>query len=108
MKIGQPADKPVLTPTTTTTATATPRAAQGDGPKTQPPAVQTEASAKVVLSDAAAVLKAATSSPQADFDAEKVERISQAIQGGTFKVDHGAIADKLIANAQELLNKPSH
>ena len=35
----------------------------------------------------------------------KVERISQSIQDGTFKVNHEAIADKLIANAQELLGK---
>ena len=37
------------------------------------------------------------------FDAAKVERISRSIQDGTFKVNPDAIADKLIANAQELL-----
>ena len=40
-----------------------------------------------------------------EFDADKVARMSQAIASGTFKVNPGAIADKLIANAQELLSK---
>ena len=83
-------------------------AATGDGAKTQPPAVESEASAKVVLSESAAALKSAATSVKGDFDAEKVERIGKAIDDGTFKVNAGAIADKLIANAQELLNKPSH
>ena len=38
------------------------------------------------------------------FDAAKVERITQAIRDGTFSVNAGAIADQLIANAQELLD----
>ena len=102
MKIGQPSDKPALTPA------GTPRTAAGDAPKVQPPAVEGEASAKVVLSDAAAALRSATPSAKADFDAEKVDRIGKAIDSGSFKVNHEAIADKLIANAKELLNKHSH
>ena len=41
----------------------------------------------------------------AEFDAEKVTRISKAIEDGTFKVNPEVIADKLIANAQELLSQ---
>ncbi|MFO1330403.1 MAG: flagellar biosynthesis anti-sigma factor FlgM [Rubrivivax sp.] len=37
------------------------------------------------------------------FDAAKVERLSKAIKDGTYQVNPEAIADKLIANAQELL-----
>ena len=37
------------------------------------------------------------------FDTAKVQRISDAIRNGEFKVNPEAIADKLIANAQELL-----
>ena len=102
MKIGQPADKPVLTPATSA------RTGAADTPKPQPAAVEGEASAKVVLSDAAAALMSATPSAKADFDADKVERISKAINDGSFKVNHEAVADKLIANAKELLSKYSH
>ncbi|KNZ34386.1 MAG: hypothetical protein AD742_03205 [Methylibium sp. NZG] len=106
MKIGQPADKPALTPA------GTPRTGAGDAPKVLPQqaggAPEGEASTKVVLSDAAAALMAATPSAKADFDAEKVERISKAIADGSFKVNPEAVADKLIANARELLNKYSH
>lgn len=44
-------------------------------------------------------------SGEGSFDQAKVDRISQAIREGTFKVDAGAIADKLISNAQELLGR---
>jgi negative regulator of flagellin synthesis FlgM len=103
MKIGNPADKPSLTPTTTA------RAGVGDGAKTQPPAVQGEASAQVVLSDSASALMStsAATAAKADFDADKVERIGKAIADGKYIVNHGAVADKLIANAAELLSKHS-
>ncbi len=67
-------------------------------------ATSTEASAQVALSSTAASLLSASTSA-AEFDSAKVDRISQAIERGEFKVDAGAIADKLIANAAELLKK---
>ena len=45
---------------------------------------------------------------RADFDQAKVERIAQAIRDGRFQVNAEVIADKLIANAQELLPKAQH
>ena len=67
-------------------------------------AAAADPSAKVELSSPPRpALLAGTSS--AEFDAEKVERISQAIADGTYKVNADAIADKLIANAQEVLGK---
>ncbi|MEI6026723.1 MAG: flagellar biosynthesis anti-sigma factor FlgM [Betaproteobacteria bacterium] len=42
---------------------------------------------------------------EGSFDAAKVERITQAIREGTFTVNAGAIADQLISNAQELLDR---
>lgn len=59
-----------------------------------------DASTKVALSPAASLL---VDDGNADFDAEKVARIAQAIQSGKFKVNAEAIADRLIANTAELL-----
>lgn len=102
MKIGQPADKAALAPTTTTT-----RNANGEGTKSVGPA-GSEASAKVVLSEAASALMSSTAPATADFDADKVARIGRAVADGSYVVNHGAIADKLIANTQELLRKHAH
>ncbi len=60
-----------------------------------------EPSAKVELS--ATVAQLAAGGNDGVFDAEKVQRISDAIRDGKFQVNPEAIADKLIANAQELL-----
>ena len=58
-------------------------------------------SAKVELSSTAAGLM--KSAAPAEFDAAKVDRISKSIADGSYKVNAEAIADKLIANAQEVL-----
>ena len=94
MKIGQfePKTPPASTP-----------AAQPDRKVGTAESGALEASAKVALSSAAAPSRA----DEASFDQAKVERISQAIRDGQFHVDAGAIADKLIANAQELLGRGS-
>jgi len=64
-----------------------------------------DSSAKVEISGTAASLLAGAKGAPAEFDAAKVTGISQAIADGTFKVNPEAIADKLIANAQEVLGK---
>lgn len=93
MKIGHlEAKPPVVTPS----------------PERQPPvardaAAHADASAKVALSSTASEL--ATAGAQASFDAAKVDRIAQAIRDGRFEINAEAIADKLIANAQELLSR---
>ncbi len=65
---------------------------------------EADASAQVQLSAAASSLLGAAPA-DADFDADKVARISQAIASGSYKVNAEVIADRLIANAQELLGK---
>ena len=65
-------------------------------------ATAAEPSATVELSSAALL---ASGGADASFDTEKVERVSKAIQDGSFKVNADTIADKLIANARELLSK---
>jgi len=100
MKIGHPADKPATVAPTgaADVAKATPGSAAAVVVAPAP-----DASAKVELSSTAASLLSGGSS--AEFDANKVAQMSDAIAGGTFKVNPEAIADKLIANAQELLTK---
>jgi negative regulator of flagellin synthesis FlgM len=65
-----------------------------------------EASTKVELSPAASLLAAQAGT--ADFDAEKVARIAQAIRDGKFEVNPEAIADKLIAHTREVIDPRSH
>jgi negative regulator of flagellin synthesis FlgM len=69
----------------------------------KPASVGQEESAKVELSSTALTV----TEGNADFDAEKVQRIAQAIRDGKYEVNAEAIADKLIANARELLDRSS-
>lgn len=107
MKIGNPTDKTVGAPAPVAPGrTATPAGAK---PQTvAAPEIPVEASSQVALSSAATQLLSGTDAVAGDFDAEKVARISQAIAEGKFQVNAGAIADKLLANARELLGKPQH
>lgn len=63
-----------------------------------------EASAQIELSSTATHLLAG-GSDDGSFDVQKVGRISQAITDGKFTVNAEAVADKLIANAQEVLSR---
>ncbi|MCV2364324.1 flagellar biosynthesis anti-sigma factor FlgM [Paucibacter sp. DJ1R-11] len=65
-----------------------------------------EASATLELSTNATKLLAGVPE-DGSFDTEKVGRISQAISDGKFTVNANVIADKLIANAQEMLSRMS-
>ncbi|HEY2187729.1 MAG TPA: flagellar biosynthesis anti-sigma factor FlgM [Caldimonas sp.] len=101
MKIGHPADKPLPAP-----AVGAP-AAQADAAKPAPAqatgAAGVDASATVALSSTASTLL--STGGASEFDTGKVSGIAGQIADGSFKVNHEAIADKLIANAQELLSK---
>ena len=68
-----------------------------------PAAAGAEPAALVELSATAAALSSAD--PEGSFDSAKVDRIRQSIGDGTYKVNPAAIADKLIANAQDLLGR---
>jgi len=61
-------------------------------------------SAQVEISSTAKLAAASVASDDGSFDAAKVARISQAISEGKFTINANAIADKLVANAQELLD----
>lgn len=100
MKIGPNHTSPAADAATLARANAEAGAAAAKARGPVEAGARTEASS-VQLSSAAAGLLAAAATPE--FDAAKVERMKQAIADGSFKVDAEAIADKLIANAQELL-----
>jgi len=106
MKIGHPAEKPASQAVTTgaqPAADTTKTLAAGAGAAAKQTAKAADAGAKVELSSTAATLM--SNDVSAEFDAEKVSRISDAISKGQFKINPEAIADKLISNAQELLTK---
>jgi negative regulator of flagellin synthesis FlgM len=94
MKIGPVDTHPAATPA------ATERKASSE------PVQAAEPSARVELSSQAAL--SGSEASRADFDSEKVERIAQAIRDGKFQINAEAIADQLIANAQDLLPKAPH
>jgi negative regulator of flagellin synthesis FlgM len=102
MKIGHSADKPLPAPAAGATA-APAEAAKANAGGPAAGAAQVDASATVALSSTASTLLSGGAS--SEFDADKVARISASIADGSFKINHEAIADKLIANAQELLTK---
>jgi negative regulator of flagellin synthesis FlgM len=103
MKIGSPAEKPAPAVVANVAPAAHGNAAASAGPAAA--SAGADASAKIELSNTASALLSGGAS--GEFDAEKVARISKAIDDGTFKINPEAIADKLIANAQELLSKAS-
>lgn len=96
MKIGPIENKAAVSPAVNerkSSAGGAPRSGQAAEPSAQ---VELSPSATLGIDSGAAV-----------FDGAKVQRIADAIREGRFVVNHEAIADKLIANAKELL-KPAH
>ena len=100
MKIGNPADKPA--PAASPAVGHAANCAAAATPASAIPA-NADASATIELSSVASTLLSSGATPE--FDTEKVDRISKAIEDGSFKINPEAIADKLIANAREVLAK---
>ncbi len=59
----------------------------------------------VTVSTLARGLEKSGRSEGADIDTQKVASVRAAIEGGTYVVNPEAIADKLLSNAQEMLNR---
>jgi negative regulator of flagellin synthesis FlgM len=99
MKIGQ------INNTAATAAVNNDRKAVDGQKKSAAPAssATAESSTQVELSATASAMGGDGADPT--FDSAKVDRIAQAIREGKFTVNHQAIADKLISNAQELLGR---
>lgn len=105
MKIDQPSDTRVLTNTTLQPPPA--RAGQGASPSATAIATKSAQSAgvAVTVSTLARSLGTAKSGDTAEVDTSKVNSVRTAIEQGTYVVNPEVIADKLLANAQEMLNR---
>ena len=107
MKIGNsPEAKSTLPVATERSGTAEAGRAQGGASSAGAAGKTPEASARIELSSNASKLMSGVSE-EGSFDAEKVQRIAQAISEGKFSINAEAIADKLISNAQEMLSRAS-
>lgn len=107
MKIGQPSDIPVSA-SQNASANAQ-KASQSASATASDAATQSTRSAgvAVTVSTLARDLEKTEKSDGGDIDAQKVASVKASIQDGTFTVNAEAIADKMLANAQELLNRTS-
>jgi negative regulator of flagellin synthesis FlgM len=106
MKIGQPSDLPIVPtpPASTNTAATPPKAGQGAAAT----ASQTAKSAGVAVTVSTRVRsleQANRGESSAEVDMAKVEAVRSAIEQGTYVVNPEVIADKLLSNAQEMLNR---
>lgn len=106
MKIGNSPEAKASLPVSTERAGAAETGRQQGASATTAAKKTPEASAQIELSSNASKLLSGVSE-EGSFDTEKVQRIAQAISDGKFSINADAIADKLIANAQEMLDRMS-
>lgn len=102
MKIGKPSE---IAAVSTTPAAAQAAASRGAGraAATTGGRGRTESAAGVTVSVRARALVQADLSAGDDIDMGKVEAVRTAIAQGTFKINPEVIADKLLANAKDML-----
>jgi negative regulator of flagellin synthesis FlgM len=107
MKIGQPTDIPAsVTPAVSGAAQkAAQNSSTGKAASTNASQGARSAGVAVTVSTLARALEAPVSNEQADVDSQKVASVKASIQDGSFTVNAEAIADKLLSNAQEMLNR---
>ena len=107
MKIGQTPD--IHPSATTGTAAPPPKSDKGvsAAASAKAGALQgaTSAGVSVTVSTLAQGLEKASLGQAAEVDAQKVATVKASIQDGTYVVNPEAIADKLLTNAQEMLQR---
>jgi len=99
MKIGNPTDKAIGGTSGAKTESATSTKSSG---RTTSLDGGVSSSAKVTLSSAATNL---ITTVDPTFDSDKVASVKQSIEDGSYQINPEAIADKLIANSRELLER---
>lgn len=101
MKIGQNTDLTIpVSPTNTPNA----QKAGGEAAATAK-STASSAGVSVSVSKLARSLEKPEVSAPGDIDTAKVDKVKAAIQDGSYTVNAEAIADKLLSNAQEMLNR---
>lgn len=102
MKIGKPSD---IAAVSTTSAAAQATASQAGARAASARGRTAEAGVGVTVSVRSRSLAQAGLSTGSDIDMSKVEAVRAAIEQGTFKINPEVIADKLLANAKEMLGR---
>jgi negative regulator of flagellin synthesis FlgM len=102
MKIGQTGAAPAISQVAGNSAGTGESHGTAKAGKAGAPAPASNTGTSVKLSNTA---KALLDGTDGGFDQAKVDRVRQSISDGTYKINPEAIADKLIANAQEVLGK---
>lgn len=105
MKIGKSSDIAAVSTTPNATQAAASRGAARAATPSAPGRARAEAGATVgvTVSVRAHALVQTDLSAGDDIDMNKVEAVRAAIQQGTFKINPEVIADKLLANAKDML-----
>lgn len=109
MKIdGKPTDRPLPSASAVAARTASAPSTQA-GPANATANTKGNAaggSVAVTVSERARALAQARLESASEVDMDKVESVRSAIENGTYQVNPEAIADKLLANAKEMLVRP--
>lgn len=105
MKIGQPSELPALVTQNQTSGAQKSATAAQTAPNANAAKSSRSAGVAVSVSTLARTLEQNDANDVADVDAAKVASVKTAIQQGTYTVNAEAIADKLLSNAQEMLNR---
>ena len=106
MKIGQPSDLPIApTSPATSGASSAPAKAASQGAAATATHNASSAGVSVTVSAQVRTLAQAGPSESAEVDMDKVNAVRSEIEQGTYVVNPEAIADKLLANAKEMLDR---
>lgn len=107
MHISQPSNNPILVNTTAQSVSlkgsqsASTAAPVNDTKNTSTPS----AGVAVTVSSMARAMGATSRGEPAEVDMNKVNAVREAIRQGSYSIDAEAIADKLLGNAQEMLDQ---